>query len=179
MKKLLFALIFVSLPAFGQERFEHRITDLSSGLVTFPPANRIPDNAASFIWNFYTDEGDLATERRGFIKKEPTVIGGTKAVTALWKFTDTEAREWLVAFYSRTFWRSQSGENFEPFGLTATSDFIPTAAVSLGRIWFTNRTDDVWWFDGASTGTVSSAPKGRIIFPWRNRIAIADYPGFR
>ncbi len=156
---------------------EFTIEDLSAGMWSNPTANRIPDNGASVIQNFNTDIEALAVERNGYVKRDTTILGGTKPVTGLWSFVDPTGSEWIISFSSRTFYRNIVGGIPSAFGLSPTVDTIPDAAVNLGRIWFVNGTNDLWWFDGTSTGTVSSAPDGILIEAWRNRLVIGNITG--
>lgn len=169
-RSLLFFVLFT--PSLGIAE-EFNISDLSAGMFSFQDANRIPDNGAAFLQNVYTDINPMPVERNGYVKRDSTILGDTKAVTGLWSFTDTSGSEWIISFSSRSFYRNTVGGTPTKFGPTMTIETIPDAAVNLGKIWFTNGTSDVWWFDGTSTGAVSSAPKGRLIEPWRTRIVIS------
>lgn len=175
MKKILFLASILAVAPLAAE--EAQVADLSGGMWSNVSSNKIPANAAAYIQNFYTDEQPIAEERLGTIKKEDTVLGGGKAVTGLWRFVDSNANEWLIAFSSRTFYKSKTGTAFTSMGVIQTVDTVPEAIDHLGKIWLTNQTDDVWWFDGSSTGAVSSAPKGRHIEKWRNRIVLANVTG--
>jgi len=184
MKNLLLIASLLLLPAFGiaqneagavseSDILEHSVGSLESGMWSNPSANKIPDSGAELIQNFFTDVETLAIERDGYQKKDETVLGGGSAVTGLWEFVDNTGQEWIIAYSSRTFYKNIVGDTPVSFGLSSSVDTIPDAAVNLGRIWFVNGTDDLWYFDGTSTGTVPSAPKGRLIEPWRSRIVIA------
>jgi len=171
MKRLaLLALLAVS-PVHADEFI---IKDLSGGMYSNPSANRIPDNAATTIENFYTDVEPVAIERNGFEKKDSTVLGGTKPVTGLWEFVDNTGRQWIISYSSRTFYKNEIGGTPTAFGLTATVSQIPDCAVNLGKIWCVNGTDAGWSFDGTSTSTVSGMPLGTLIEPWRNRLIISN-----
>lgn len=173
MKKLLFiGCLFLGLNSFADEFV---VKDLSAGMFSFPTANAIPDNAASSIQNFYTDTYYMAEERKGYEKMSTTAIGNSNPVSGLWKFYDSSANEWIVSFSSRTFWKNKYGEApTQILGPTQTVDTVPDCATNLGKLWCTNGTDSVWWFDGTSTASVTTAPKGRILEAWRTRIVIAD-----
>lgn len=175
MKKLLYGL-FLLIPLHGYSE-EFIVRDLSGGVYSNASSNQIPDNSAPIIQNFLTDIEPLAVERNGYVKRDTTVLGGTNPVVGLWSFTDSTGAEWIISFSSRTFYRNTIGTTPTAFGLSATVDQIPDAAINLGRIWFSNGTDDLWWFDGTSTGNVSSAPQGKLIEAWRNRIVIANITG--
>jgi len=172
MKKLLYAFFLTSLVVFATSAAEFEIKDLGGGMWSNASSNRIPDNASELIQNFYTDVETIAIERNGYEKRDSTELGGTEKVSGLWEFVDTSGAQWIISFSSRTFYRNEIGGTPTAFGLVSTVDTIPEAAINLGRIWFVNGTDDLWWFDGTSTGNVTSVPLGEIIVAWRERIAI-------
>lgn len=176
MKRFLFAAL--CLLGTGVAQAENlRINDLKGGMHSTPSPNKIPDDAAQYIQNFYTDTGVLAEERKGSAKADTTVLGGTKTVPGLWSFRDVNGNEWSIRFSSKTYYKNVSGQAPAVFGSTATVTQVPDAAINLGKIMFTNGTDPVWWFDGTSTGVVSGAPRGKLIQAWRNRFVIANITG--
>lgn len=170
MKKLLFLLLFS--PALYGEDF--LINDLSNGLYSNQSPNTIPDNSCQAIQNFTTDVEKLAVERQGYVKRDSTQLGGVKSVSGLWEFQDVDGNQWIISFSSRTFYKNTAGGTPTAFGPNITSDNIPDCAVNLGVIECTNQTDPVWWFNGTSTSTVSTAPKGASIEAWRNRFVIGN-----
>lgn len=175
MKRLLAVAFTACFISFAKAE-DFRIGDLSAGMHSNPSANKIPDNSATRIQNFYTDIENTAVERNGFVTADSAVLGGTMAVSGVWSFTDSGGSEWLIRFSSRTYYKNLAGET--PTVLfTSTVDQIPDAAVNLGKFWAVNGVDDLKWFDGTSTGTVATAPKGRLITPWRNRLVIGNITG--
>lgn len=150
------------------------VQDFSQGMFSYPAASEIPDNAANYIQNFYTDIQTGLVERNGSIKKESTILGGGKAVSGLWDFIAPDGTEYLIAFSSATFYKETNGGTFSSFGFPQSVTTIPSATVNLGRIWFTDGTDKVWSFDGTTSTTIASAPIGNYISSWRNRIAIGN-----
>jgi hypothetical protein len=175
MKKLALLLLLLPCSLFAEE---FKIPDLSQGMWSYPSANKIPDNSASYIQNFLTDIEPMAQERLGYVRRDSTVLGNSKSAH-VWQFTDNTGTDWIITFSSRTFYKNTAGGTPTSFGLSASADTIPDAAKNLGKIWFVNGTDYLWWFDGTSTGSVSAAPLGTIIEPWRTRIAIASIVGSR
>lgn len=185
MKKLRF-FFFLSLvpllshfcPTFGAddatppEPLNFGVHDFSSGMYSYPAANEIPDNAASYIQNFYTDIQQGLVERNGSIQKESTALGAPTAVTGLWDFIAPDSTEYLIAFASKTFYKEVNGGTFASFGIQQTVTQTPSATVNLGRIWFADGTDKLWSFDGTTSTTIASAPIGNYITSWRNHIAI-------
>lgn len=157
-----------------QETF---IKDLSKGMWSNPSSNIIPDGSAAFIQNFYTDIQPMAVERNGYAKRDTTVLGGVKPVSGLWKFLDTSGSEWIISYSSRTYYKNTVGGTPTAFGPVTTTNQIPVAAINSGKIAFTDGTDNLWWFNGTSTGAVASAPKGKLIAPWRTRFVIGNVSG--
>lgn len=179
MKRLLFiGLMLWGASAFAADQ-EQAVGDISGGMYSYFSPNKIPDKSASYIQNFFTDIEPLATESNGFIKKESAIMLGTTTVKGLWNFTDNTGIEWVVAFSSRNFYKSNSSVSFSTFGPVAIADVSPRAAINLGKIWFTDGSIPVWSFDGTSTATVAGAPQGTLITAWRNRLAISGIANSR
>jgi hypothetical protein len=174
MKRIAFLLILFPALVFADE---FRLTDLSGGIFSNASANKIPDNSAAFIQNLYTDIEPIVVERNGYIKRDNTVLGGTKAAYGSWSFIDSSGNEWYITYSSRTFYKNTLGQTPTAFGPSLTSNQIPDCANNLGRIWCVNGSDYLWWFDGTSTGAVTAAPLGTLIEPWRTRLSIAHITG--
>ena len=175
MKKLLFALLFIPALSFAVDQ-EHTINDLSGGMNSYISPNKIPQNTASYLQNFFTDVESLGVERNGSVKRDTTILGGGKAVTGLWRLLDNSGQEWIISFSSRTYYKNIVGGTPASIGWTVTSNNAPSCTVNLGKFWCVNGVDPLQWFDGTSTGAVASAPKGRLIAPWRSHVVIGNIP---
>lgn len=174
-----FLLLLFSVPVFAQNPQEQEavLKDLSGGMYSYPSPNRIPDNAAAYIQNFYTDIEPLVVERDGYVRRDDTQLGNPSPVYGLWEFVDSSGNDWIISYSSRTFYKNTIGGTPTAFGLVSTVDQIPDCATNLGVIMCVNGTDAAWTFDGTSTAVVSGAPLGTLIEPWRNRFAIANIGG--
>lgn len=170
MKKLILLLL---LPGIGFCD-EFKLPNLQSGMYSNEDANKIPDNSASYIANFTTDIQDLAVERNGYVKRDTTVLGGTKPVYGLWDYTDSNGNNWIISYSSRTYYKNTIGQTPTAFGPISTTDQIPDCAKNLGKIMCVNGIDLAWTFDGTSTASVAGAPLGTIIEPWRTRFVISN-----
>lgn len=182
MKRRLF-FTFIFLPGIigaaqvSPPEQEAVLKDLSGGLNMYQSSNRIPDNSAAYLQNFYTDIEPILVERNGYVKRDATQLGGIKPVYGLWSFTDTSGNDWIISYSSRTFYKNTIGNTPTAFGPTTTVDTIPDCAKNLGKIMCVNGTDTAWTFDGTSTAAVSGAPLGQLIEPWRTRFAIGNING--
>lgn len=174
MKKALFFIFFSSAIVYGDQ---FAIQSLDHGMYSYQSANEIPDDSAAYIQNYYTDIDHMAVERNGTVKRDATVLGGTKPVYGLWEFVDVSGNDWIISYSSRTFYKNTIGQTPAAFGLTGTTDQIPDCAITLGKIWCVDGANPMWWFDGTSTGSVSSSPVGTIIEPWRTRLVITNISG--
>jgi len=166
-------ILFSPVLSYAQQT-EATISDLSSGMWSNPSANKIPDNAAPLIQNFFLDVEPIAIERNGYEKRDSTVLGDPNAVEGLWEFVDISGNQWIISFSSRTFYRNQIGIAPVSFGPIMTVAQVPECVDNLGKFMCTNGTDSVWTFDGTSTAAVSGAPLGKLIAPWRNRFVISN-----
>lgn len=174
MKRLLVVLFFTMLGVTYGEEF--RIPDLASGMHSYPSANKIPDNAAAVIENFYTDSESIAIERNGFEKRDTTTLGNPSSVTGLWEFVDNTGRQWIISYSSKTYYYNEVGGT--PTRLaTTTVTTPPDCAPNLGKIWCVNGTDTGWSFDGSTRAVVSGMPLGTLIEPWRTRLVIGNVTG--
>lgn len=174
MRKWLLLILLVPTFSFADE---FSVRDLSGGLYSNPSGNKIPDNSAVELENFFTDVETLAIERNGSEKRDSTVLGGTASVTGIWEFVDNTGQNWIISFSSKTYYRNLIGVAPASFGNKPTVTTVPDCAINLGKIWCVNGTDSMWWFDGASTGVVAGAPLGTLIEPWRNRLIIGNIAG--
>lgn len=156
---------------------EASFSDFSGGLYSNQSGNRIPDNAVTAMENFYSDIPGELIERNGYQRRDSTILGGTKAVTGLWEFVANDGQQWIISFSSQSYYKNTLGNTPTKFGQNTTVNTPPDCAVNLGKIWCQNGTDNLWWFDGTSTGTVSSAPKGTLIKAWRTRLVTANIAG--
>lgn len=156
---------------------EHRIQDLSGGIYSNASANKIPDNSAAFIQNFLTDIEPIVVERNGYVRRDNTILGGTKTVTGLWEFVDPSGNSWIISYSSRTYYKNTIGQTPTAFGPITTVDQIPDCANNLGKFWCVNGTDAGWYFDGTATATVSGMPLGTLIEPWRTRLIVSNISG--
>lgn len=172
-KRSLFLTLFFS-GVLSAEEAEFSLSDFSGGLYSNQSGNRIPDNAVTAMENFYSDIPGECIERNGYEKRDTTILGGTKAVTGLWEFVDNTGQQWIISFSSQSYYRNTLGNTPTKFGQNTTVNTPPDCAVNLGKIWCVNGTDNLWWFDGSTTGTVTGAPIGTLIEPWRTRVVIAN-----
>jgi len=149
MKKTLWLLLLLPLPLKAIDQTpDFGLTKLDGGVWTYPSSNEIPDNAVSYIQNFFTDIQPAAVERNGYIKKETTQLGLPSAVTGLWTFYDIGGNEWQIAFSSKTFYASKSGSTFTKIGFTQTTSQVPSCVTNLGKFWCVDGTDPLFSFDG-------------------------------
>jgi hypothetical protein len=168
------------IPFFSSyaEEASFSLKDFSGGLYSNQSGNRIPDTAVTALENYVSDVPGELIERNGYQKRDSTILGGTKAVTGLWEFVDASANQWIISFSSQSYYRNTLGNTPTKFGQNVTvTTATPDCAVNLGRIWCVNGADALWWFDGTTTGTVASAPKGTLIESWRTRLVIANISG--
>lgn len=175
MKRFILSLIFLSPILVIADEF--KIPSLQSGIYSNASANKIPDSAAAYIQNFYSDIQDLAVERNGYVKRDATILGGAKPVYGLWNFTDTSGNDWIISYSSRTYYKNTIGQTPTAFGFGTTTDQIPDCAKNLGKLMCVNGTDSAWTFDGATSSAIASAPLGTIIEPWRTRFVISNIGG--
>ncbi len=175
MKKLLLLGLFFS-PVFAHSTDLH-ISDLSAGMYSYPSPNKIPDNGAAYIQNFFTDIQPMAVERNGSTLIDANIGSTSKLVAGLWRFVDISGNEWLIEYSSRTYYKHTVGNPPTAFGFGTTTPNIPRAATNLGKIMFVDGVDADWTFDGTTSSQIVSAPIGSLVLAWRTRFVIGDING--
>lgn len=175
MKKLFFAALFF-LPVWGHATELH-VSDLSAGMYSYPSPNKIPDNGAALIQNFFTDIQSMAVERNGSTLLDTNIGGNLKSVSGLWRFVDISGNEWIIEYSSRSYYKHTVGGAPTVFGFPTTTVNIPRAATNLGKIMFVDGVDADWTFDGTTSSQIVSAPIGNNIIAWRTRFVIGDIVG--
>jgi hypothetical protein len=193
LKKLLAAfLIFAGLGSLRAE--EVRIADLSAGMWTNYPANKIPDNAAAYLENVFTDSGGVLEQRHGFniavadcSPSLPTSSSST-TVQGLFVYTAPDQSEYFIAISSGkasfSYRSSASSCSNSTISTTTYNPVISSTVVfrganNLGKLFVTNDRLTPGYFTATTTvgnltfTSVSSMPKGKLISSWRNRIAVA------
>ena len=140
----------------------------------------IPDESVADALNVYFDEEDLGiSRRRGYAKFNTTALTDAKKVRYLTEFVAPTNTRYIVAMSSKSMFYAITDGNFTQIpGLTNLSlDVDPDCVGVLGRLWCTNSVDTVFSWNGSSTDTITAAPKGDKIEPFRNRVAIAGKSG--
>ena len=183
MKNSLITLLILFSPLFASSE-EIRISDFSAGMWSYLSPNMIPDNAASILENVYTDANGMLVQRRAM--RQPgasfnfTGLPSSSPIQGMFSFTSSASIEYFISFASGTMYTlvlisstSAGSVTTWNLGYSTGTRIRFRGTQNLGKIWFTNGINNVFWFDGYSTGSVSSAPMGELIAAWRNRIVIA------
>jgi len=150
------------------------------GLVTRYSANRIPKNCLQEAINILLDEDLAVTRRTGSAKYNTSPCLDAQSVRGLWPFRATDGSNYIVILSSQTMYQTAgSGDCTAISGLTG--QFSATAEMdcvqSLGKIWCTNGSQDMFNWDGSTFNWVATAPRGNLIGAFRNRILVADISG--
>ncbi len=183
MRKTLFFLLFLIGSASAQSPDKplqtFKLPQLNGGVNSRYSSHMIGDNQVQSALNMYWDEDIGVTRRKGFAKYNATAITAGKTVRGLWPFTADDGSRYMVALCSATLYQTSGDGSFTKItgaeGLSETEAM--DAVTTLGKIWFANGTDTVFYWDGASTATVSGAPLGDKIEAWRNRVVITGKSG--
>lgn len=154
-------------PAWAEQ---FAITDFSGGLNSQYSSLTIADNEVQDALNVYFDKDNTATKREGF-----SVCGSTKAYVfdSAWSYRDEGSVDWLIVRASDTILASQTECNFNVIVATVTTSDLVNGVVGLGSIYFADRTQGVYYWNGTSTTYVSGSPKGELIAEYRERICVS------
>jgi hypothetical protein len=124
------------------------------------------------------DVSGVAVNRSGYAKYNATALPNAKSVRGLWPFDATDGTKYIIAFSSAAFYKSSGDGTWTAIsglsGFSSSKDFDCTQ--TIGKFWCANG-DVVFWFDGSSTATVSTAPLGTKIGRFRNRVLMAGISG--
>lgn len=150
------------------------------GLVTRYASSQIGDNCLADAFNVYLDEDLGIVRRKGYSKFNATAITEAQSVRGIWPFRATDGTQYIVALSSGTMYKS-SGDGT----LAATTPAISGKSLTqdmdcsqcLGKLWCVNGSDSLFFWDGASSGTVSGAPTCSAVDCFRNRVVLGNCSG--
>ncbi len=155
------------------------------GLITRLAGNQIgqiSQGCLQSVDNLYYDNDWAMKRRQGISVYNPIAINngaGIGTVKGLWPFFGTDSTNYLVAFSSGQMWYSNGNGAWTAIpgtnNLTASAEM--QCAQAFGSLWCTDGSDPVFFWNGTSTGTVSSAPQGTLISVFENRLWIAGVQG--
>lgn len=153
----------------------------SCGEVLRYASNKISPECYTAALNVLFDEDNTVLRRKGQAKYNATGCGALKTIRGLWPFTDTSNNKYLVILSSETMYQtSGQGDCVAISGLTDFNTAVDMNCVqTIGKLWCTNGSNSVFYWDGSSTATVSGAPLGKLIGAFRNRVVLADISGQR
>ena len=185
----LLPLLLLTAPARAQQNLpppppEQTFTlpRFTEGLCTRYSANVIPDSALAESLNVLIDEDapGVVVRRRGYAKYNATAITNTKNVRGLWAFDANDGTKYLVGLSSAAFYKSTGDGSFTAItglsGFSSSSEWNCTS--TLGKLWCADGNTIFYW-DGASTATVTTAPSGTLIDRFRNRVVVSGISGSR
>lgn len=145
-----------------------------SGVDTFHAPNTLAPDMVKDASNILFDEGLRAKQREGFsiFLTLPT----SAPVRGAWSYTAQDGTEWVVLLSSHQLYGyNNSTTTLLLSGLDPDNDM--DCAPGNGNLYCTDRSTDVFYFNGTSVSYVTNAPKGSLIEWWRNRLVLADVSG--
>ena len=176
MKKwLAFFFLLIQGYALNATPFEVEINAFE-GANTFQLPDKIKNTQLQDARNLKSDESLGLTRREGV-----AIEGSTYSFPAarVWSFTDSDNNEWAVKLDTagylvagKAFTSSNSSFTVALATLSNTQD--SDAAVGLGKIWFTNKSDGLTSWDGTSFTRYPLAPFAAQVEIFRNRVALGD-----
>lgn len=149
------------------------------GLITrFSPAKIKPECFQS-INNAVLDADYSILRRNGYSAYNATPCTGSKAIRGSWPFYGTSGAQYLVVLSSNSmFYSQQDGTCTAIAGLSGLSATAQMSCIqSLGYLWCTNGEDTVFKTNIVSTASIPTAPLGKYIGAFRNRILLGGVNG--
>lgn len=124
--------------------------------------------------NIFFDETLEAVKRRGCSEYGDM---GADPVRGLWSWYASNGTEYLFALAGASIGYTTNGTFTIATGTWSSADTSATPALS--RMWFTNQTNALAYWDGSSFVGSTTAATGRYIVPWRNRLWLSGITGSR
>lgn len=172
--KRFFALIgsfFLAALVHSQELEKNLpMTNFSGGLNTYNSPLTIQDNEVKSALDVLFDEDNAVTKRKGF-----TTCGSSSSYSydSGWAYTDSANQSWLIVRSSDAIMAASSPCNFTVRIATVAANDLVNAVNAFGNIYFVDRTQGVYYWNGTATSYVSGSPKGNLIAEFRNRLWVA------
>lgn len=144
------------------------------GVATYPAPNTLAPELVQRASNILFDEGRKANSREGFAVF--LTLGTSAPVRGAWAYTAPDGTEWGVFLSSHQLY----GYNGSTTSLLLSGldpDNEMDCAAGLGNLYCTDRSTDVFYFNGSSISYIASAPKASFIEVWLNRLVMADVSG--
>ena len=184
MKLIAFLFLLLPVHSYSQglspDEKDFTIPEFSQcGLITRWASNKISPNCLTISKNVVFDE-DLSISRRlGSAIYNTTPCTDSKYIKGLWNFNARDGQRFIVINSSSSFFYAKTdGTCNQITGLNGFNEVSNFECVQgLGELYCTNGIDTPFKWDGASTTTIPSMPKGTKIGTFRNRIVVSGVPG--
>lgn len=146
------------------------------GFISRFSPNKIDPQCFQNLQNAILDQDLSILRRNGYATYNATPCTGMQSVRALFPFYATDGSQYLVIQSSGSMFSSKGDGLCTPIpglaGLSLTAQMSCTQG--LGYLWCTDGVDPVFQTNVVTTATVASAPIGKYIGFFRNRIVISN-----
>ena len=130
----------------------------------------IADNEVQDSLNVYFDGTFPVEKREGY-----TLCGSTDAVSmdSSWSYSDAGNNGWLIIRKPTKIIASNQGCTFTVTIATVSASDTINAVNAFGNIYFTDRTQGVYSWNGTSTTYSATSPRGSLIAEFRGRLWVS------
>lgn len=149
------------------------------GLTTKFAGHKIGDGCLQEALNVIFDKDVGVQRRQGYAQFNTTALTGAAAVRRLYPFDAPDGTQYVIAVSSDKIYSASVGGSFSAItGMTGLSQTENTACVQgLGRLWCTNQSNGLLYWNGTSTGAIAAGPAGSLIDIYRNRVLVSRVSG--
>lgn len=165
------------IPSVPESIFD--IPKIDCGLNTRVSGHMIADGCLQEATNVTFDLDGSVARRQGYGFCNSVALSTPAAIRRLYEFDASDGTKYIVAISSDKIWKAGPDCSFSVIpGMTGLSPILNTSCTQvMGKLWCVNQADGLIYWDGASTGTVPSAPRGTLIGNFRNRILMGNVSG--
>lgn len=169
--KWLPALIFAAGIAFAESQPQKLpIAAFDGGLNSNYSGLGIADNEVQDSLNVYFDGNTPVEKREGY-----ALCGSTDSVSmdSSWSYSDSGNNGWLIIRKPTKIIASNQGCTFTVTIATVSASDTINAVNAFGYIYFVDRTQGVYSWNGTSTTYVANSPRGSLIAEFRGRVWVS------
>lgn len=186
MSRVLFVALLFIAPHVGAQSVttqQERTISLdkfdSCGFVSRFSPNKIAKECFQSLSNAVLDKDFSILRRNGYALYNATPCTGSKQIRGLWPFYATDGSQYIVIQSSGSMFYSKADGTCTPIsglsGLSLTANM--SCVQGLGYLWCSNGTDTPFRTNIASSTSIVTAPFGKYVGFFRNRIVMSGVPG--